>query len=113
MNVANVDKAFGATFMDLEGLRFIASLAHRKGGQLFVYLKEGQFDEREVQGEIGEVFKEFLRLGSNDVEFKDRRPREYRYTVLNEKNVNKAFSRIYTNFKRKRGEEEDQSLDTG
>ena len=111
MNVANVDKAFGATFMDLEGLRFIASLAHRKGGQLFVYLKEGQFDEREMQKEINEVFKELLKLGSNDAEFKDHRPREYRYTVLNEKNVNKAFSRVYTNFKRKKGEEE-QSLDT-
>ena len=107
MNVSNVDKAFGATFMDLEGLRFVASLAHRKGGYLFVYLKEGQFDEREMQKEINEVFKELLKLGSNDAEFKDCRPREYRYTVLNEKNVNKAFSRVYTNFKRKRGEEEE------
>jgi len=112
VNVSNVDRAFGAAFIDLEGVRFVASLAHRKGGHLFVYLKEGQFDEKEVQEEINGVFKELLRLGSNDAEFKDRRPREYRYTVLNEKNVKKAFSRVYTNFKRKRGEEEEESLDT-
>ncbi len=112
MNVANVDKAFGATFIDLEGLRFVASLAHRKGGHLFAYLKEGQLDEKEVQEEINEVFKELLRLGSDDVEFKDHRPNEYRYTVLNEKNVNKAFSKVYTNFKRKKGEEEEQNPET-
>lgn len=112
MNMANVDKAFGAIFIDLEGLRFVASLAHRKGGHLFVYLKEGQFDEGAVQEEINQVFKGLLRLGNDDAELKNRRSREYRYTVLNEKNVNKAFSRVYTNFKRKRGEEEEEGLDT-
>jgi len=112
VSVSNVDKAFGATFIDLEGLRFVASLAYRKGGHMFVHLKEGQFDEKEVRKEINEVFKELLRIGNNDAEFKDQRPREYRYTVLNEKNVKKAFSRVYTNFQRKRGEEEEQSLDT-
>jgi hypothetical protein len=113
VNVSNVDKAFGATFIDLEGLRFVASLAFRKGGYLFVYVKEGQFDEKDVQKEINEVFKELLKLGSNDAEFKGPRHREYRYTVLNEKNVNKAFSKVYTNFKRKRGEEEEQSPNKG
>lgn len=107
MNVSNVDKAFGATFIDLEGLRFVASLAHRKGGHLFAYLKDGQFDEKEVREEINQIFKELLKLDSNDVEFKDSRPNEYRYTVLNEKNVKKAFSRAHTKFKHKRKEEEE------
>jgi len=107
MRVSGIDKAFGATFVDMEGLKFVASLAYRKKGSLFVHLKgeeatkEGAADE--VQKEIEEVFRELLGLSSGDVTLKDRRASEYRFTVLNEKNVKKAFAKLAKKFKR--GEE--------
>jgi len=105
VRVSEVDKAFGATFVDVEGLKFVASLAYRKGGSLFIYLKgeEASTEEAadEVQREIGEVFRELLGLNSKDVTLKDRHASEYRFTVLNEKNVKKAFAKLAQKFKRK------------
>lgn len=99
MRVSGVEKAFGATFVDIEGLKYVASLAYRKGGSLFVYLKGEELDQEgvveEVQGEIEGVFREVLRLEKGDVGFRDRHTAEYRFTVLNEKNVKKAFARLH------------------
>jgi len=104
MRISDVDKAFGAIFVDIEGLKFIGSLGYRKGGHLHVYLKGNKFDVEEaadeMQKEIDDVFM-LLRLSSSDVELKDRHVKEYLFTVLNEKNVKKAFNRVHRNFKRK------------
>jgi hypothetical protein len=104
MRISDVDKAFGAIFVDIEGLKFIRSLAYRKGGYLHIYLKGNKFDAEEtadeMQKEIDDVF-EVLRLSSSDVELKDSHVKEYLFTVLNEKNVKKAFNRVHRNFKRK------------
>ena len=104
MSISEVDKAFGAIFVDIEGLKYIGSLAYRKGGYLHIYLKGSKFDAEEVademQKEIDDVFGE-LRLSSSDVELKDRQVKEYRFTVLNEKNVKKGFNRVHRKFKRK------------
>jgi len=105
MRVSGIDKAFGTTFVDMEGLKFVASLAYRKGGSLFVYLKEEAGAEEfadEVQEEIEEVFQETLGLSSEDVALKDRRASEYRFTVLNEKNVKKAFVKLARKFESKK-----------
>jgi len=103
VRVSGVDKAFGATFVDVEGLKFVASLAYRKGGSLFVHLKGEKASTEEaaseVQREIEEVFKELLGLSSGDVTLKDRHASEYRYTVLNEKNMKKTFAKIAKKFK--------------
>jgi hypothetical protein len=100
MRVSGIDKAFGATFVDVEGLKFVDSLAYRKGGSLYVYLKgEASSAEEEVQKEIDEVFKEILGIGSGDVELKERRARDYRFNVLNEKNVKNAFAKLSRKFK--------------
>lgn len=106
MRVSEVDKAFGTTFVDIEGLKFVASLAYRKKGSLFVHLKgeEATTEEAadEVLKEIEEVFQELLGLSSGDVTMKDRRASEYRFTVLNEKNVKKAFAKLARKFKREK-----------
>ncbi len=99
MRVSGIDKAFGATFVDIEGLKFVGSLAHRKGGSLYVYLKGETSNAEEVQKEIDEVFKEILGIGSGDVELKERRAHDYRFNVLNEKNVKNAFAKLSRKFK--------------
>ena len=105
MSVSEVAKAFGATFVDIEGLKFIVSLTYRKGGYLHIYLKGDKLDVEEiadeVQKEIDKVFEVILRLSSSDVKLKDRHANEYRFTVLNEKNVKKALNRVNRAFKRK------------
>lgn len=106
MSVSGVEKAFGATFVDIEGLKYVASLAYRKGGSLHVYLKGEETDKEEVanevQKEIEEVFREVLRLERGDVELRDRHTAEYRFNVLNEKSVKKAFARLNRKFKSER-----------
>ena len=104
MQVSEVTKAFRATFIDIEGLKFVVSLAYHKGGHLYVYLKDDKFDAEEVQKEIDEVFRSTLRLSNGDVSLMDRRAGEYRFAVLNEKIVKKAFARLHRAFKRKRKE---------
>jgi len=107
MRVSDVDKAFGATFVDIEGLNFINSLAYRKRGYLHVYLKAGLSDkeiDNKVQNEIDQVFETILRISKNDVELKDRHTHEYQFTVLNEKNIQRSFNRINRAFKRKKGQ---------
>lgn len=102
MDVSKVDKAFGATFVDIEGLKFINSLAYRKV-YLHAYLK-GELAEDitdEIQKEIAEIFEKILRLSNDDIELKDRNNNEYKFLVLNPKNVKKAFNRINRAYKRK------------
>ena len=101
MRVSEVSKAFGATFIDVEGLRFVVSLTYRKGGHLYVYFKDDKFDAEEVQKEVDAVVESTLRLSNADVRLEDRRAGEYRFAVLNERNVKKAFARLHRQFKRK------------
>lgn len=109
MRVSGIDKAFGATFVDIEGLKFVGSLAYRKGGSLYMYLKGELNAEKvaeEAQKEIDEVFKEVLGIGSSDVELNERRAHEYRFNVLNEKNVKNAFAKLSRKFKSETAKEE-------
>ena len=103
MRVSEVDKAFGATFVDIEGLKFVGSLAYRKGGYLYVYLKGDNLGAEnmteEVQKETDEVFREILCLNSGDIKLKNHRANKYQFIVLNEKNVKKAFNRVHRAFK--------------
>lgn len=105
MQVSEVDKAFGTTFVDIEGLKLIGSLAYRKGGYLYFYLTEDisgkDYIKKEVEKEIGEVLNALLRLSSDDIKLKDHHSKEYKFIVLNEKNVKKAFNRISRAFKRR------------
>ena len=84
MRVSEVDRAFGITFVDIEGLKFVSSMAYRKKGHLYIYLKAVDFEKRleEVQKEIDDVFTQFLRLDTDDITLKDRHAREYRFIVL-------------------------------
>ena len=102
MSVSKVDKAFGATFVDIEGVKYIDSLAFRKA-YIHAYLKEEFAEETtdEVQKEIAEIFEKILRLSNGDVEFNESTVNEYKFLVLNLKNVRKAFNRINRAFKRK------------
>jgi len=93
VRVSAVDKAFGATFVDLEDTRHVTSLAYKKGGVLHMYLK-GEGAAGEVEGEIDEVFREVLRLEEGDVEVKDRQAAEYQFTVLNTKKLASSLSRL-------------------
>jgi len=102
VRVSGVDKAFGATFVDIEGLKFVGSLTYRKGGSLYVHLKGELNTEKvidEAQKEIDEVFKEILGIGSGDIELKERRARDYCFNVINEKNVKNAFAKLSRKFK--------------
>jgi hypothetical protein len=102
LHVSKVDKAFGATFVDIEDLKFIESLAYKKV-YIHAYLK-GELAKDitdEVQKEIAEIFEKILRISNDDVELKDRNVNEYKFLVLNPKNVKKAFNRINRAFKRK------------
>ena len=101
MRVSGIDKAFGATFIDIEGLKFVTSLAYRKKGSLYVYIKGETSRAEEVQKEIDIVFKEVLGIGSGDVELKERRAHDYCFNMLDEKNVKNAFAKVSRRFKSK------------
>lgn len=100
LQVSGIDKAFGATFVDVEGLKFVSGLAYRKGGALYVYLKGETSSAEEVQKEIEEVLKEIFGITREDVSLKEKHPSEYKYTVLNAKNVKNTFAKVSRKFKR-------------
>ncbi len=101
LQVSGIDKAFGATFVDVEGLKFVSGLAYRKRGSLYVYLRGETSSAEEVQREIEEVLKEIFGITSEDVTLNEKHPNEYKYTVLDEKNVKNAFAKVSRKFKTK------------
>ena len=108
LRVSGIDKAFGATFVDVAGLTFVSGLAYSKRGSLYVYLKGETSSEEEVQTEIEEVFKEIFGITSEDVSLKEKHPSEYKYTVLNAKNVKNAFAKVSRKFKREQKRRKDK-----
>lgn len=108
MRVSGIDKAFGATFMDVEGLKFVSGLAYSKSGSVYVYLKGEASSEEEVQKEIEEVLKEIFGITSEDVSLKKKHPSEYKYTALNAKDVKKAFAKVSRQFKREQKKKKEE-----
>lgn len=99
LRVSGIDKAFGATFVDVEGLKFVSGLAYRARGSLYVYLRGETSSPEEVQKEIEEVFKEIFGIAGEDVSLNEKHPNEYKYTVLNTKNVKNTFAKVSRKFK--------------
>jgi hypothetical protein len=103
LEVLDATKAFGVIFVGLKDLKHIDSLAYKKSGYLYVYLKKGVSFSEKISGgitdEIKEVFTSTLRLSFEDVKLKENRDGELKFNVLNEQGVKRSFNRLYKKFK--------------